>query len=560
MLTIVLAAAGAYFVGLGSSSLWDSNEAFYAETPREMIESGDYINPSFNYQPRFNKPPLSYWIVAGFYRLFGVSETVERVPIALAALAIAAVAFGLGSLAHSRAAGLFAALVILCSPRFFMFSRRIIIDVGLAAFISLSLFLFLLWQFRKKDAAGEAGGRLYLSLMYLCIGLGVMTKGPVAIVLPCGVIAVYLAVTRQLRVIRQMMLPIGLVIIAAVVLPWYAAIYNEHGFIYIRTFLLGDNLSRYTQQVWGPKRGFFFYLPVILGDIGPWSLYLGAGAITAVAAALRRKTRTEGPPADDTRRPIMLFLVLWITVIVFFFSLSRSKEDLYIMPSFPAAAALIGCIIARWIERARLHLDLVRWTTVLAGLILIGAGIAVIRLFGPGVEGYRLGGAGPTGVTLIFGGAFAVIAAAVGRRFAAVAGIAICLTVFNWIFAISVLESIELFKPVRSFAAEIESRAGPDARIGYYRFASPSMVFYLRRPIFEYYDQDDLLKLLSSGAEVYCIMTARDYETIRSLTGVPTRILASRPVFQVKLKSLRTKEEPARVILVTNNPGVSPNR
>jgi len=74
ILIILLALAAApYFIGLGASSLWDSNEAFYAQTPREMIESGDYINPSFNYQPRFNKPPLSYWVVAAFYKLFGVS-------------------------------------------------------------------------------------------------------------------------------------------------------------------------------------------------------------------------------------------------------------------------------------------------------------------------------------------------------------------------------------------------------------------------------------------------------------------------------------------------------
>ena len=72
-----------YFVGLGGSSIWDANEAFYVETPREMMERGDYISPTFNYQPRLNKPVLSYWIVAGFYKVFGVSVGVQRMPIAL---------------------------------------------------------------------------------------------------------------------------------------------------------------------------------------------------------------------------------------------------------------------------------------------------------------------------------------------------------------------------------------------------------------------------------------------------------------------------------------------
>ena len=81
LLSVLALAVAPYFVGLGASSLWDSNEAFYAETPREMIESGDLINPSFNYQPRFNKPPLSYWVVAASYKLFGVSEAVERLSV-----------------------------------------------------------------------------------------------------------------------------------------------------------------------------------------------------------------------------------------------------------------------------------------------------------------------------------------------------------------------------------------------------------------------------------------------------------------------------------------------
>src|SRR5215831_17404518 len=88
-----------YFVNLGVSALWDTNEAFYAETPREMIESANYTDPTFNYRPRLNKPALSYWIVAASYRLFGISERSERLPIALGAVILMAVAFALGKAA-----------------------------------------------------------------------------------------------------------------------------------------------------------------------------------------------------------------------------------------------------------------------------------------------------------------------------------------------------------------------------------------------------------------------------------------------------------------------------
>src|SRR5687767_3579473 len=84
LLVLMALAILPYFLQLGASSIWDANEAYYVETPREMIERGDYINPSFNYEPRFNKPVLSYWIVAGLYQSFGVSVGVQRVAIAAA--------------------------------------------------------------------------------------------------------------------------------------------------------------------------------------------------------------------------------------------------------------------------------------------------------------------------------------------------------------------------------------------------------------------------------------------------------------------------------------------
>src|SRR4029079_5892336 len=87
MLAALLAAAVLpYFIGLGDSAIWDANEAFYVETPREMMERGDYVFPTFNSEPRTNKPVLSYWIVWAFYQVFGISVGVQRLPIALGAI------------------------------------------------------------------------------------------------------------------------------------------------------------------------------------------------------------------------------------------------------------------------------------------------------------------------------------------------------------------------------------------------------------------------------------------------------------------------------------------
>src|SRR4051812_31804740 len=164
VVALLVAAVGVFFVALGNSAIWDANEAFYVETPREMIEAHDFVNPTFNYLPRFNKPVLSYWIVAGLYKVFGVSVAVQRFGIALGALIIIACAFVLGrTIQDSRSgirdqgsgireqgsrihdqgfviqdqrsgmsdswAGLWAAAGLAAAPRLVMFARRIFIDI-----------------------------------------------------------------------------------------------------------------------------------------------------------------------------------------------------------------------------------------------------------------------------------------------------------------------------------------------------------------------------------------------------------------------------------------------
>ena len=134
-----------FFVNLGDASIWDANEAYYVETPREMIERGDWINPSFNYEPRFNKPVLSYWIVGGLYQVFGVSLAVERAAIAGAAvIMLIAVWFMARASSPQPLAPLLATLGLAAGPRFFMFSRRIFVDMAVTAMMTLTLLFFVL--------------------------------------------------------------------------------------------------------------------------------------------------------------------------------------------------------------------------------------------------------------------------------------------------------------------------------------------------------------------------------------------------------------------------------
>lgn len=542
VLIVLLAFAVApYVISLGASSLWDSNEAFYAETPREMIESQDYVNPTFNFRPRLNKPPLSYWLVVPFYKVLGVSEAAERLAIALGAMIMIATAYGLGRVVFSVEAGLLAAIGLAAAPRFLMFSRRILIDVYLAMFMALALLMFMLAERRPERR------RLHLILMYAFIGLGVITKGPVAVALPAAALIIYLAVYRQFNKLRELLLPMGLIIVAAIVLPWYIAIYYQHGWTHIETFILKDNLSRYTQPLWGPRRGFLFYIPVMIGDFFPWSLFL----IPCLLFAARGIWAGKGQPASHASSSVLL--AIWIAVIVVFFSLSRSKEDLYVLPIYPAAAALVGGLLAGFIGSGRSRQkSLMRWTTFALAALIAAAGAGILYLFGKGTHPYELAGANLIGCGALLGGMSGTGAALLNRTRSAVLTTALTVAACNWVFVLWTLPDFERYKPVRSACEAIASQGSPDALVGYYKTAYPSMVFYLRRPIFEYYEQAEIEAAFSSGKEVFCMMTAVEYEAIKARLPTQTRVLASYQIFQVKLKTILDRVELPQVVLISN--------
>jgi 4-amino-4-deoxy-L-arabinose transferase-like glycosyltransferase len=557
VLSLLLAAAvGPYFVGLGDSSIWDANEAFYVETPREMLESGDYISPAFNYEPRFNKPVLSYWIVAAFYWLFGLSVGVQRLPIALGAMVLIATAFFLARAAYSAVdapgsggrtdAALWAALGLAITPRLLMFSRRIFIDVYISMFMGLTLLFFALAE------RYPARRRLFLVLMYVSVALGVLTKGPVAIVLPAIVFAAYLAIRRELGRVREMLIPAGILIVLAIVLPWYAVLYARHGWTHIGSFFLGENVARYTEGYGVDSvRGPLFYVPVLLSDSFPWSTFLFA---SAVADWRGRRSTVE----DDRLTRLRTLLWLWIAGIVVFFSLSAAKQDLYIFPVIPAVAALAGVVIARGLAQEPRASRAIRTTTMAIGLIVAAIAAGVVYLFSAGGTGYSLDGALIMGAAGIAGGAAATALAMTFRLRAALVAVVLTFIVLNWVFVLRVLPSFEAYKPAPGFARTLEPRLTPEAVVATYDEALPSLVFYLRRHVEQLFEEDRIVALLRSDRPAFAVLSRDNYAALTEAgaLGATTCVLERRPTFEVKLRNVLAREPLPELVLVTNRCGL----
>ena len=531
---LLIPAVALLFLGLGSNTIWDANEAFYADTPRQMVLSGDYVNPVFNGEARMNKPVLSYWVVAGLYKVFGLSLTVERFGIALGALGILLAAYLCGRAMRSPLAGWLAVLIVVTAPRFVMFSRRIFIDIWVTMFMGLSIGCFLLAE------AFPQRRRLWLGLMYAAIGLGVLTKGPVALVFPVATIGAWLLIERRLSDIKRLWIVPGALIVLAINAPWWGAIYAQHGMEPLQAFWLGENFGRYTEPMQPGERDMWFYVPVVIGDLFPWSIFVMAGLVTGAAAlwARVRHANVASPDADSGVPAIKRFLMIWVALLVGVFSFSETKQDLYIFPIIPALAALCADAILTGLNRGGARLQAMFVATA-ALLILGGAGIA--SLFGFLAPTHHIAGANALGATLVAGGLIVIVMALKERVQAATLALAATMVVANYIFVLASLPAVEAFKPVLPMVQTIQARtrSGAPPVVAHYITSLPSFVYYLERPVEGYFDLPPLIERARTVPEMYILMRPHEYEDFDHAAraqSIDRCIVQRQTLFEAKLK------------------------
>jgi 4-amino-4-deoxy-L-arabinose transferase-like glycosyltransferase len=411
-----------------------------------------------------------------------------------------------------------------------MFARRIFIDIWITAFLSLTLMFFALSE-RYPERR-----RLFLILMYVATGLGVLTKGPVAIALPTLGFGLYLLGNRELRRLRDLMIPLGILIVAAIVVPWYALLYQQHGWTYITSFFIAENVERYTSGLGvRQQRGLGFYVPVVFSDSFPISAFL----LAAGAMWLREKDRLQ------------TLLWCWILAIFGFFSFSAGKQDLYIFPIVAAVAGLGGAALARGLSDPAWR-TWMRWTLVVTGGLLAAAGAGVVWLFEAGGRVYALNGAMAVGMCALLGGALVVALALIWRPVASAIALLALIVLIDYQFVARVLPDFERYKPVPAIADFLRPRLQPDDVVANYQVALPSMVYYLQRHVDEYFDEQPFVNAILSGRRVYAVLSADDYDALESAIGARTCVLERHQTFDVKLKDVLSRQPLPELLLITN--------
>ena len=316
---------------LGRLPLIDPDEGRYAEIPREMLERGDLITPTLNYVKYFEKPPLLYWINAASMKIFGLNEFAARLPSALCGLLTLLTTYLIARRLYDRRTALLSALILGTSAGFVLQSRIILTDMLLTLCLTAALGAFIVAAQRDE---GRNNNPLPWYLFYLFCALAVLAKGLIGIVFPAGIILFFLVLGWRWRILTRMHCVVGLLLFLAVVIPWFVAVSHRNP-EFLHFFFIREHFERFTSTVHGRYQPFWFFLPVLLGTMLPWSCFI-PGALSTAWADRRRESGQAG-----------MFLLIWIGVVFLFFSLSSSKLVPYILPIFPPLAILISHRLCR---------------------------------------------------------------------------------------------------------------------------------------------------------------------------------------------------------------------
>ncbi|QDT05915.1 Undecaprenyl phosphate-alpha-4-amino-4-deoxy-L-arabinose arabinosyl transferase [Rubripirellula lacrimiformis] len=307
-----------------SYPLIDRDETRYAEIPREMLATGNWVLPQLNFQTYYDKPPLVYWLCAICYRLFGISEASARLVPALSALATIGATVFFGNRLFQRRVGLLAGGVLMLSVGFAFTSRYLLLDGVLAFFVSMSLFT-------AFEAIRASRVRWTWWIASACfVGLAFLTKGPLAIVLWLPPVFAFAWLSDSHARPDWKHYAVAGAVVAGMVTPWLVAVTLEDP-TFLVEFFYTHNVQRFAGQF--HDRPIWFFIPILLLAGHPWSFLTipYVNFLFGRSESVRRR-----------RSPAVGFLFLWAGWAFVFFSLAKCKLPTYLLPAAPALALMLA--------------------------------------------------------------------------------------------------------------------------------------------------------------------------------------------------------------------------
>ena len=354
---LVVIVAVIWFGNLEFRMLIKPDEGRYAEIPREMVASGNWVTPRLNDLKYFEKPPLQYWATAAAYELFGMHHWTSRLWTALTGFAGILLVWFTGWRLYGREAAGYAAMLIGSSMLYALMSHINTLDMGVTFFITLGICSLLLGQ----HADDRRGQRNWMLVAWAALAFSVLSKGLMGIVLPGAALFLYMAVQRDFSVLRRMHWLGGLTVFLLITAPWFYLVMKANP-EFFHFFFIHEHFERFTTKEHGRYQPWYYFVPILLLGILPWTLLM----LDTLWSKIKLKTRESDKPFNAGR-----FLLVWSVFVYVFFSISDSKLPSYLLPIFPSLALLMGDHVAGISARR------VFWLIApLLSLLLLGLGLA----------------------------------------------------------------------------------------------------------------------------------------------------------------------------------------
>jgi len=364
---IVATLSVCYFSHLGAIGFVGPDEPRYAWIARDMAETGDWVTPRLYGKPWFEKPVLYYWGAAACFKLFGVSEAAARLPSAisalLATLALAWLAWRLYGVETAR----WLLLLLPTSVGMIGFSHAAATDMPFSGMLTIAMVCAAVVLGLTGDENTPILPRtpwLALLLFGFFLGLAVLAKGPAAIILSGGAVFFWAVFTKRWRDAFRLFHPIAIASFCLTALPWYI-LCGRRNPDFFRVFFIEHNFQRYLTPEFQHIQPFWFYLPVMLIALFPWTL---SSLVFLKDAASWWK---DGRVLDSQT----VFLTSWPFFVVLFFGVSKSKLPGYVLPAVPPLILIVARSVSVGTDRVALK---GRWASIISGVSLLAVGLLAL--------------------------------------------------------------------------------------------------------------------------------------------------------------------------------------
>src|SRR5262245_1792802 len=505
VLTLLFLSLLTFFLGLGRQAITDSDEAFYAEAAREMVEGNDWLTPHFNYEERWQKPILYYWFTAAAFAGTETTELMARSGSALSGIGLVLLTWSAARrlLADQAGAWLAGAIVATCYGYFAM-ARAALPDLPLALFLTATI-----WAALRATDPAERLQTSWAAIAGLAGGLGFLTKGPLAVIIPAIVLIPIWWRERRRVVIRPADAAIAFVLFAISGLPWYVVMWAVHGTPYLQSFFVADNLERFATTRYNDVRAVWYYVPILVGGLLPWTIFALVMPWRIVRDLIQRRRRLT----DVEWR-----LLIWTIAPLVLFTASIGKQPRYILPVLPPIAMMVGAGIANRIaaasrdRAARLELTI----ATLGTAAMFGATAALFYrariLF---VSAYPL--LTSTGVGLVIAAAVVLAITTVRRSWQWLPAVMSICAALLWLTLQFGAFAGKRPEAVEQIAGLIHANRFGGESIGEYETFVRNLPFYTGLKQVPVIDDASALAFLKSSERVFLVLNRRDYERLKTL-------------------------------------------